>query len=170
MGNNVRKKSPSHHTANVRLTRDESDEGTCSPTTGSDSDRTTTPIASFSSTVCMPLPPLASSMTGKPDPPRPGVRFSDDVTLVQSPVSGQGTTTARRAPWAMYRRGSSSNGELVSEWGVLFDGDGFATARCGQVLRGLARYLVCSCRFLVNTVSSQNHIVGFGHYRGRRLT
>ncbi|KAI1325863.1 hypothetical protein F5Y16DRAFT_251474 [Xylariaceae sp. FL0255] len=30
----------------------------------------------------------------------------------------------------------------TSEWGELFDYDGFATARCGEVFRGLGRYLM----------------------------
>ncbi|KAI1117525.1 hypothetical protein F5Y14DRAFT_352688 [Nemania sp. NC0429] len=139
VGDNIPEKSPPPHAAAVRLTLEEGNEGSSSPTApGSASD---TPIASLSSAVSMPLHPLASSMTAKTDCPRPGVRFSDDVTLAQSPISGQATTPTRRPPWAMYRRGSSSSGEPVPEWGVLFDGDGFATARCGQVLRGLATCL-----------------------------
>lgn len=150
MGDNVRERILSHRTTTIRPTRGESDEESPPPTTaqGSGSDRAITPIAPPSPPFSVPLPPSAPPMTAKPDPPRPGVRFSDDVTLFQSPGSEPVTTAARRPPWAMHRRGPSSISQPMPEWGVLFDGDGFATARCGQVLRGLARCLVCLCRFL----------------------
>ncbi|KAI0872472.1 hypothetical protein GGS24DRAFT_518537 [Hypoxylon argillaceum] len=116
----------------------ESDDGSCSPTTmpGSSSDRTTagtlTPNPSPSSTVSVPSLSLASPTATRPDTTRPGVRFSDNTPLVHSPVSGQAPAPTRRASWAMYRRTSSSSGEPVPEWGVLFDGNGFATPRWGQ--------------------------------------
>ncbi|KAI1132139.1 hypothetical protein F5Y10DRAFT_284055 [Nemania abortiva] len=116
----------------------DSDEESCSPTTVpvSASDRTTTRSPT-------PTPPPSLSPVSAPPPPlpsptatKPGVRFSDSVTLVEHPPP-----PPRRASWAMYRRASSSSGEPVPEWGVLFDGNGFATPRCAQVLRGLARCL-----------------------------
>lgn len=62
--------------------------------------------------------------------------------LARNPLSGPASAPAKKAPWSMYRRMSGTGGEPVSEWGVLFDANGFATARLGQVLRGLAHCLV----------------------------
>ncbi|TGJ85375.1 hypothetical protein E0Z10_g3391 [Xylaria hypoxylon] len=147
-GNNSKEKRPSHPATTAKSTQDESDDGSCSSMTvpGSGSDRTLetpTPTPSPSSTMSAPPLPLSlvTSAAAKPDPPRPGVRFSDNVTLVRSPVSGTVSAPAKKAPWALYRRMSSSSGETVPDWGVLFDGNGFSTARCGQVLRGLAKCL-----------------------------
>ncbi|KAI0909118.1 hypothetical protein F4823DRAFT_596254 [Ustulina deusta] len=146
---NTEKKRISHPGTTDKSTQDESDDGSCSPTTvpGSGSERaptpatTPTPTSSPSSTASAPPLSLVTSEAAKPDPPRPGVRFSDSVTLVRSPVSAPVSAPAKKAPWAMYRRMSSSSGETVPDWGMLFDANGFSTARCGQVLRGLAKCL-----------------------------
>ncbi|KAI0542135.1 hypothetical protein GGR58DRAFT_339771 [Xylaria digitata] len=140
---NNKEKRPSHPS----ITQDESDDGSSSPTTmpGSGSDRTPatpTPTPSPSSTVSAPPLSLVTPAVAKPDTPRPGVRFSDNVTLVRNPASGPVSAPAKKTPWPLYRRMSSSSGETTPDWGVLFDGNGFSTARCGQVLRGLAKCLV----------------------------
>ncbi|KAI3327900.1 hypothetical protein HD806DRAFT_339236 [Xylariaceae sp. AK1471] len=129
-----------------KSTQGESDDGSPSPTAalGGGSNRmpipALTPTPFPSSSVSTPLPSLSPTAT-QAGPPRPGVRFSDIVPLIHSPLSGPASSPAKKAPWTMYRRVSSSSGEPVPEWGVLFDGNGFATARCGQVFRGLARCL-----------------------------
>ncbi|KAI1175761.1 hypothetical protein F4777DRAFT_578724 [Nemania sp. FL0916] len=134
-GGKVPDKNLSRSDMTVKPTHSES-EDRCS--------RTPTPPPSYA--VSMPLPPSslgAVVTTTKPDQPRLGVRFSDSVTLVESPVSGP--ASPKKAPWAMHRRGSSMSTcsePPTPEWGVMFDGNGFATARCEQVLRGLGRYLV----------------------------
>ena len=137
------------NTAN-KPTQDESDHGSSSPTTlpGSGSDHvhtpetTPTPTPSPSSTASVPPLSLETPVVAKPVPSRPGVRFSDDVKPIRSPAPTQMPAPAKKAPWIMYRRMSSSNGETVPDWGVLFDANGYSTARCGQVLRGLAKYIV----------------------------
>ncbi|KAI1428824.1 hypothetical protein F5Y12DRAFT_635792 [Xylaria sp. FL1777] len=147
---NKEKKRLSHPNTINKLTQDESDDGSCSPATlpGSGSERTPTPATmptpttSPSSTVSAPPLSLVTPAVGKPDTPKPGVRFSDNVTLVRSPVPAPAPVPAKKTPWAMYRRMSSSSGDTVPDWGVLFDANGFSTARCGQVLRGLAKSLV----------------------------
>ncbi|KAI0137278.1 hypothetical protein BJ170DRAFT_590215 [Xylariales sp. AK1849] len=58
---------------------------------------------------------------------RPGVHFSDRRNLSKRPAG-------------MLRSPSST--QPPAEWGLLFDGDGYATHRLGQVLRGLAKYLI----------------------------
>jgi hypothetical protein len=109
---------------------------------GGSSSRTS--LVSISSPVSRPMLSMVHPAASKPDPLRPGVRFNDNVPLIRSPLSAPASTSARakKAPWTMYRRASSSGGEPVPEWGVLFDENGFATVRCGQVFRGLARSLV----------------------------
>ncbi|KAI1354301.1 hypothetical protein F5Y01DRAFT_12639 [Xylaria sp. FL0043] len=139
-------------TDSSKSTHDESDDGSGSSVTapGSGSDRiptpatSPTPTTSPSSTVSAPpLSLVTPAAAAKPEPPRPGVRFSDNVTLVRNPAPAAPTSgPAKKAPWFMYRRMSSSGGDAVPDWGVLFDANGFATARCGQVLRGLAKSLV----------------------------
>ncbi|KAI1825695.1 hypothetical protein F4861DRAFT_161793 [Xylaria intraflava] len=83
------------------------------------------------------LPPVATKL----ESPRIGVRFSDGAPPSRSPYAGPASGAAKKTPWSMYRRISSSSGESVPEWGVLFDKNGFVTARCAQVFRGLARCL-----------------------------
>ncbi|KAJ3575388.1 hypothetical protein NPX13_g4053 [Xylaria arbuscula] len=142
------KRLPHLNTVN-KSTQDESDGGSSSPTTvpGSGSDHIptpeTTPTAtpSPSSTTSMPPLSLETSVVAKAVPPRLGVRFSDDVIPVRSPVPAPAPAQVKKAPWAMYRRMSSSNGEAVPDWGMLFNANGYATARCGQVLRGLAKHI-----------------------------
>ncbi|KAI0113754.1 hypothetical protein GGR51DRAFT_23311 [Nemania sp. FL0031] len=150
VGNSRREKILSRPRPTVESAPDDSDEESCSPTTmpgggGGGSDRTATrartPTPLSSSPTSAPPLPLAAPTPTRPDPPRPGVRFSDSVTLVPSPLSEQPPPPARRASWTMYRRASNSGGEPVPEWGVLFDGNGFATPRCRQVFRGLGRCL-----------------------------
>ncbi|KAI0806479.1 hypothetical protein GGR55DRAFT_209363 [Xylaria sp. FL0064] len=136
-------------TDNNKSAHDESDDGSGSSVTapGSGSDRvptpatSPTPTTSPSSTVSAPPLSLVTPAAAKPEPPRPGVRFSDNVTLVRNPAPAPTSGPAKKAPWSMYRRMSSSGGDAVPDWGVLFDANGFSTARCGQVLRGLAKSL-----------------------------
>ncbi|KAK5629364.1 hypothetical protein RRF57_005080 [Xylaria bambusicola] len=131
-----------HLTTANKPAQDESDDGSSSPATlpGSGSDHvptpetTPTPTPSPPSTVSVPPLSLDTPVAAKPDP---RVRFSDNVTLTRNAVSAP----AKKAPWTMYRRMSSSSGETVPDWGVLFDANGYSTARCGQVLRGLAKYM-----------------------------
>ncbi|KAI0016631.1 hypothetical protein F4780DRAFT_797626 [Xylariomycetidae sp. FL0641] len=77
---------------------------------------------------------LATSYRPKPIPleekPRSRVRFSD----IELPRN------STRLPGAFRR--SSVSLEPSADWGVLFDEGGYATHRCGQVLRGLARYMI----------------------------
>ncbi|KAI0513200.1 hypothetical protein F5B22DRAFT_278531 [Xylaria bambusicola] len=138
----------SHLSPLNKSTQDESDEGSSSPATapGSGSDHVHTPETTPTPTPSPPtnasVPPLSldTPVAAKQDP---RVRFSDNVTLARNPVSAPVSAPAKKAPWTMYRRMSSSNGETVPDWGVLFDANGYSTARCGQVLRGLAKYMVC---------------------------
>ncbi|KAI1388729.1 uncharacterized protein F4822DRAFT_429345 [Hypoxylon trugodes] len=77
-----------------------------------------------------PRSPLSSASTVAADPSKPSVRFTD-----RGPPRGivKRPTVSRQ---------SSSNGAPVREWGVLFDEAGYATARSGQFLRGVARYII----------------------------
>ncbi|KAI0192229.1 hypothetical protein EV127DRAFT_43781 [Xylaria flabelliformis] len=148
-GTGGQEKGPSYLDTIAKSTRGGSDDGSCSPVTVPDSgsDRTSitrTPTLTPSPSSTASAPPLSlvpPTMAAKPEPPRPGARLSDNVTLVRNPLSGPTSVPAKKAPWPMNRRMSSSGGEPVSEWGVLFDGNGFATARLGQVLQGLAHCL-----------------------------
>ncbi|KAF4976860.1 hypothetical protein FZEAL_6525 [Fusarium zealandicum] len=79
---------------------------------------------------------------------RPSVRFSDEGPVI---LNGRSTPTATRqaetAPASRLSR-SEVNGQGVAlsavdqKWGKLFDGKGGPTARLGQVLRGIANYLI----------------------------
>ncbi|KAI1430660.1 hypothetical protein GGR50DRAFT_180180 [Xylaria sp. CBS 124048] len=105
-----------------------------------------TPLSGVSPSSPVSAPPLSLLPPGatKPDQPRPGVsvRFSDAQSPACNPGSPPESAPVKKPPWSMYRRTSSTSGESMPTWGVLFDGDGFVTARCGQVFRGLARCLV----------------------------
>ncbi|KAI1873405.1 hypothetical protein JX265_005027 [Neoarthrinium moseri] len=61
---------------------------------------------------------------------RPGVRFSDRRTFAKRPAGVPRSASSSQPP---------------AEWGDLFDTDGFATPRLGQVLRGLAKYIIDEC-------------------------
>ncbi|KAI0205489.1 hypothetical protein F4808DRAFT_472190 [Astrocystis sublimbata] len=100
--------------------------------------RTPTLTTSPSSTASAPRLTVITPLSAvKHEHPRHGVRFSDDVTLVDDPLNGPTSAPAKAAPWFKHRH-ASSGGEPVREWGVLFDGNGFATARLDQVLKRLA--------------------------------
>lgn len=139
------RKRSAHSGKNSGPTQDETDGRPGSPTTvlGSGSDRSPTRTSTPTHTpIHTPPPGAVSPSSVKSAPPKPSVRFSDDVTLVCSPAPGP----VNNAPRTMYRRLSSSGVGPTPDWGALFDANGFPTVRCGQVLRGLARYLVrCRC-------------------------
>ncbi|KAH9908124.1 hypothetical protein F4778DRAFT_777485 [Xylariomycetidae sp. FL2044] len=77
-------------------------------------------------------------------------------TLSSSPLADEASPTSKaeiqfgdRGPLRTFakrpviiRRSSSHSDQPVVEWGVLVDGNGCATPRCGEVLRGLAKYIV----------------------------
>ncbi|KAI2642100.1 hypothetical protein GGS21DRAFT_290876 [Xylaria nigripes] len=136
--NGPEKKFPYPDTV-VKLHQDDRDDGSCSSTMVSEPLPTPISAPSSSSSISSPSLSLVPLAATRADPPKPAVRFSDDVPSVRSPLSGPASPPAKKAPWAMYRR--TSNGEPVPEWGVLFDENGFVTARCMQVFRGLARFL-----------------------------
>ncbi|GAP83833.2 putative hydroxyproline-rich glycoprotein dz-hrgp protein [Rosellinia necatrix] len=145
--NSAQEKRLSQTSMSAQLTRDESNVGSRSPTSvpSSDSDHaamhtptpTPSPPANISAAFFQPTFPA----TMKLDLSKPAVRFSEDVTVVRSPLSGPALPPAKKAPRPMYRRISSSGGDLPPEWGVLFDGNGFPTVRCEQVLGSLAKCL-----------------------------
>ncbi|KAH8677375.1 hypothetical protein BX600DRAFT_506420 [Xylariales sp. PMI_506] len=73
---------------------------------------------------------LVSAANLEDSPPasqKPGVRFSDRRHFSKRPAG--------------VSRHSSSSLPLV-EWGLLFDSDGTATGRLGQVIEGLAEYII----------------------------
>ncbi|KAI8634181.1 hypothetical protein F5Y19DRAFT_203005 [Xylariaceae sp. FL1651] len=137
-----KERRPSH---SGTASKSKSDDGWCPPAkaSGGISDHSSTPtpiptpnLSPSSAFAAPPLPP--PSAVADVGPPRPEVRFTGSVPPIRVPIPA----TTKKAPWALYRRSSSLSGEPVLEWGQLFDGNGYATARCGQVLRGLAKYLI----------------------------
>ncbi|KAI0011685.1 hypothetical protein F4779DRAFT_571678 [Xylariaceae sp. FL0662B] len=94
------------------------------------SDASTSPAVG-SPTGVSPLntPPIPTTKTAA-ETSKPTVRFSDRVL---PPASLKRPLASRRA---------NSNDVPVAEWGVLFDENGYATRRVGQVLQVLARHIV----------------------------
>ncbi|KAI1210456.1 uncharacterized protein F4807DRAFT_467192 [Annulohypoxylon truncatum] len=78
-----------------------------------------------SSRIESPISPVSPTETSKPT-----VRFSD---------RGLPRAFAKRPPVS---RRSSANAMPVAEWGVLFDERDYATPRCSQFLKGLARHVI----------------------------
>ncbi|KAI1460887.1 hypothetical protein F4805DRAFT_477998 [Annulohypoxylon moriforme] len=71
-----------------------------------------------------------TSPTSPSDVSKPTVRFSD---------RGPPRASAKRPPVS---RRSSANAMPMAEWGVLFDERGYATLRCSQFLKALAKHVI----------------------------
>ncbi|KAI0843459.1 hypothetical protein F5Y06DRAFT_302640 [Hypoxylon sp. FL0890] len=82
-------------------------------------------ISSAIESLTRPRTPL--SPTNQADTPKPVVRFTDRALAKRPAVS---------------RRSSANAVPTAAEWGVLFDGKGYATVRNGQFLKGLARHVI----------------------------
>ncbi|KAI0391037.1 hypothetical protein F5Y17DRAFT_461228 [Xylariaceae sp. FL0594] len=110
----------------------------------------TTPASTPTLTSLTPPTPLS---TAPPTPavsanPLPLTRLNTNVSLVRSPAVDTSPWVLEGRISTMGDRGLVHSGSDVDRldgdsngWGVLFDQEGYPTARCGEVFRGLARCL-----------------------------
>ncbi|KAI1471189.1 uncharacterized protein F4812DRAFT_467366 [Daldinia caldariorum] len=106
-------------------------EQSASSSSGSTISSSIDSTSTTSTTAAIKTPPSPTS-PAIGDASRPGVRFTD---------RGPPRTSTGHLP-AVHRRSGSGAGVGVVEWGMLFDENGYATARSNQFLRGLAKYII----------------------------
>lgn len=145
--NDTKKHEP---TTSPIQTRTESNDHPCSSrgslgTAGSPS--TSFISDSTSSRVSNPHPPMPKPATKQSSPPtskaRPSVRFSNEpIILNKDPEPPLETRPPSRPPPPIPMNQGPVLSAVDLKWGKLFDDKGEPTERLGQVLRGIANYLV----------------------------
>jgi hypothetical protein len=146
--NDTKKHEP---TTSPIQTRTESNDHPCSgrSSLGNAGSPSTSFISdSTSSRISNPHPPMPKPATKQSSPPtskaRPSVRFSKEpIILNKDEEPPLETRPPSRPPPPVPMNQGPMLSAVDLKWGKLFDDKGEPTERLGQVLRGIANYLVC---------------------------